>query len=112
MLVNPQTGDRRQRAQGWEELRSFIDVVYRGLVTQESNPSGLKSSLTVFCRMDIGLMFDEEGKPSYFVNEIERTQTMSMWLKVTEDSTNRSMLDTLARVLHTHVTRLDDLYTY
>ncbi|KAG6369439.1 hypothetical protein JVT61DRAFT_14857 [Boletus reticuloceps] len=112
VLVNPQTGDRRQRAKGWEELRSFIDAVYRGLVIQESNPSGLRSSLTVFCRMDIGLMFDGEGNPSYFVNEIERTPTMSMWLKVVEDTTNRFMFDTFARVLHSHVTRLDDLYTF
>ena len=62
--------------------------------------------------MDIGLMFNEMGEPSYFVNEIERTATMSMWLKVIDDTTNRSMLDTFARVLHTHVTRLEDLYTF
>ena len=62
--------------------------------------------------MDIGLVFDEEGNPSYFVNEIERSATMSMWLKVIEGTTNRSMLDTFARVLHTHVTQLNDFYTY
>ena len=112
MLVNPQTGDRRSRSDGWEELRLFIDTTYRGLVTQESNPLGLRSSLTVFCRMDIGLMFDGEGNPSYFVTDIERSATMSMWLKVIEDTTNRSMLDTFARVLHTHVTQLNDFYTY
>lgn len=112
MLVNPDSGDRLDLSEGWEDLRDFIDKVYRGLVTQESNPTASKSSLTVFLRMDIGLMFDEEGNPSYFVNEVERTPTMSMWLKTVEDTTNQSMLDTLARILHTYLTRLDDLYTF
>lgn len=85
--------------------------MYRGLVSQESNPTGATSSLTVFLRMDVGLMFDAEGNPSYFVNEVERTPTMSMWLK-TQDATNRSMLDTFARILHTHISRLDDLYIF
>ena len=57
-------------------------------------------------------MFDESGNPSYFVNEIERTPTMSMWLKMLDDSTIQSMLSTFASVLHTHVTQLDDTYTF
>lgn len=77
---------------------------------QESNPFGSKSSLTVFFRMDIGLIFDEDGNPSYFVNEIERSPTMSMWLKVVEDTTNRFILDTFARALYTHIMQLDNLY--
>lgn len=111
LLVNPDSGDRVDRNEGWEDLRNFIDKMYRGLVSQESNPTGTVSSLTVFCRLDIGLMFDEEGNPSYFVNEVERTPTMSMWLKTVGDTTNRCMLDTFARILHTHVSQLDDLYT-
>ncbi|KAG6380436.1 hypothetical protein JVT61DRAFT_8574 [Boletus reticuloceps] len=112
VLVNPDSGDRLDRTEGWEDFRDFVDKTYKGLVTQESNPTGGKCSLTVFFRMDIGIIFDAEGNPSYFVNEIERTQTMSMWLKTVEDTTNRTMLDTFARILHTHMTELDDIYTY
>ncbi|KAF8452839.1 hypothetical protein L210DRAFT_846317 [Boletus edulis BED1] len=105
-------GHRRHVYRPSAHFRNFVDKTYKGLVAQESNPTGVKCSLTVFFRMDIGIIFDAQGKPSYFVNEIERTQTMCMWLKTVEDTTNRTMLDTFARILHTHMTELDNIYTY
>ncbi|KAF9230949.1 hypothetical protein BU15DRAFT_82991 [Melanogaster broomeanus] len=111
-IVNPEGGDRRVRTQGMGELQRVVDETYRELVRQESNPTGAKSSLAIFCRIDVGLIFDADGNPSYFVNEVERTPTMSMWLKTVEDTTLRGMLDTLARVLHNHLMELGNPYTY
>ncbi|KIK76715.1 hypothetical protein PAXRUDRAFT_169020 [Paxillus rubicundulus Ve08.2h10] len=111
-IVNPDHGDCLEHSKGWDEFRIFVDKNYRGLVRQETNPTGIVSSLGVFCRMDIGLMFDTDGRPSYFVNEVERTPTMSMWLNTVEDTTVRVMLDTFARVLHTHLTSLNHPYIY
>ena len=31
-------------------------------------------------------MFDGDGNLSYFVNEVERLQTMSLWLRTVEDT--------------------------
>lgn len=111
VVMNPDRGDRDDRREGWADLCRFVDKVYQELARTESRTSGTKSSLTVFCRMDVGLIFDDDGNPSYFVNEIERSPTMSMWLRAIDDTSNRFMLDTFARVLHTHITDLDNIYT-
>ncbi|KAF9230259.1 hypothetical protein BU15DRAFT_69346 [Melanogaster broomeanus] len=111
-IMNPEGGDRRVRMQGMGELQQVVDETYRELVRQESNPTGAKSSLAIFCRIDVGLIFDADGNPSYFVNEVERTPTMSMWLKTVEDTTLQGMLDTFARILHNHLMELDNPYTY
>ena len=111
-VVNPQGGDRRLRMQASNEVMCLIKESYEELVRQETNPAGAKSSLCVLCRMDIGLMFDRDGNPSYFVNEVERSQTMSLWLRTVEDASMRGMVDTFARVLHSHLSDLADPYTY
>ena len=90
----------------------MVQRSYEELVRQETNPAGAKSTLCVMCRLDIGLMFDKDGSPSYFVNEVERSQTMSLWLKTVEDASMRGMVDTFARVLHTHLSDLGNPYMY
>ena len=40
---------------------------------------GCISTLEVFCRMDVGVIFDAAGRAHYFVNEVERTNTASLW---------------------------------
>ena len=45
----------------------------------ESRSMSGKPSICLFCRLDIGLLIDKEGRAHYFVNEVERTQTTSLW---------------------------------
>jgi hypothetical protein len=98
--------------QASNEVVRVVQESYEELYRQETNPAGAKSSLCVMCRFDVGLMFDSEGHPSYFVNEVERSQTMSLWLKTVEDASMRGMIDTFARVLHSHLSDMSDPYTY
>lgn len=94
------------------EVMKVVEESYKELFRQETNPAGAKSSLCVLSRFDVGLMFDDDGNPSYFVNEVERSQTMSLWLKTVEDTSMRGMVDTFARVLHSHLSDLGDPYKY
>ena len=97
-LVNPDVRDQWDHARGFKDLQWFLDTVYCGV-------------LSVLCHIDVGLIFDKNGNPSYFVNEIEHTPTMSMWLKVIYDINNR--IDTFTWVLHTYYMNIEkDLYTY
>jgi hypothetical protein len=51
--------------------------VYEKLYQMESQVIGGRSTICTFCRFDIGLVFDT--KFHYFVNEVERTPTTSLW---------------------------------
>ncbi|KAI6025432.1 hypothetical protein EDC04DRAFT_2606310 [Pisolithus marmoratus] len=52
----------------------------------------------VFCRMDVGLKITNDGCPHYFVNEVERSTTTSLWLASNLDNTMGTMADTFAMV--------------
>jgi hypothetical protein len=52
---------------------------YNGLMECETRKLGGMSSGSMFLRMDIGLYFDSGGRASYFINEVERTATTSLW---------------------------------
>jgi len=44
------------------------------------DPDGRNSSLRVFCRVDMGIFVDPEGKASYFINEVERGIATSLFV--------------------------------
>lgn len=65
---------------GVNELNDFATRTLQGLVEAESRGAmGGKRSISMFCRMDIGITEAEDGKLQYFVNEVERTHTCSLW---------------------------------
>ena len=73
-------GSFQERKQGKDEFETFVKKTYRALAVTEGNVFGGTTSIRVFCRMDIGLMVDPQThKLSYFVNEVERTLTTSLW---------------------------------
>jgi hypothetical protein len=80
-IINPDSGTHSIRDHGKKEFLHFVMENYRLLLSSESKKIGGKSTISVFCRMDIGIMFDEDGRASYFINEIERTPTTSLWAK-------------------------------
>lgn len=73
----------------------------------ETTIGGFRSSLSIFCKVDVGLYFDEDETPHYFVNEVERTPTTSLWRREIPDRELRTIPHTFAHVLHTY---LQDLY--
>jgi hypothetical protein len=52
---------------------------YEELYAMESRKTSGKPSICLFCRLDIGILIDGEGQVHYFVNEVEKTQTTSLW---------------------------------
>ena len=54
-------------------------TTYASLLRLENRRMGGVSTISTICRLDVGIMFDEKGSASYFINEVERTQTMSLW---------------------------------
>lgn len=73
---------------------------WRELVLRETRDGGGKSSICVFCRMDVGIKIDPSGeeRPQYFINEVERTTTTSIWLYHFVRGTMRTLGDTFAMV--------------
>jgi len=69
-------------------------------VLRETRDTGAKPSICVFCRMDIGIKIDPSGQHplQYFVNEVERTQTTSLWLRYFVEHGMRTLADTFAMV--------------
>jgi hypothetical protein len=61
------------------ELYDFAKETLEGLIEYETRRFGAIPSLSLFCRMDIGLIEREDGRLCYFVNEVERTSRCSLW---------------------------------
>lgn len=101
---NPKEGDWTIRNQAKKQFYDFVIQTYQKLYDLETRQLCAKSSISIFCRFDIGLI-EKENKVYYFVNEVERTQTASLWtnsLKTT--GTNKSRIglfgSTFATVLY------------
>jgi hypothetical protein len=63
-----------------QEFHEFVKQTYKGLCDAESKMLSAKSSITVFVWFNIGLVESRgDGQVHYFINEVERTQTMSLW---------------------------------
>src|SRR5437899_3252938 len=98
-LVDPDDGIREQRDQGRHEFEDFVLRTWEGLVVREKKATNAKPSICLFCRMDVGIRITNGKFPSYFVNEVERTQTMSLWLQSIVDKRMGTLMDTFALVL-------------
>lgn len=77
-ICNPDDGDIQLRDEAEAEFFAFVNETFRRLFQIESCLLTSRPSIGVFCRLDIGLMV-VDGKVNYFVNEVERTQTASLW---------------------------------
>ena len=109
-LVNPDGGHHHDRARGLQEFQEFVDESFRHLYMAETSTGSFRSSISVFCRFDIGLYFDKDDTPHYFVNEVERTLTASLFLRVIPDREMKTIPHSLAHVLHTYVSDLSNPY--
>ncbi|KAH9910591.1 uncharacterized protein BXZ73DRAFT_83411 [Epithele typhae] len=72
--IDPEDHEESHVGTGLNELQTFAEVTFKGLcqLEQGCSPTG-SSDLTLFARIDIGLIPDNQGGFQYFVNEVERS---------------------------------------
>lgn len=79
-VCNPVLGSVDTRRRGEQQFRMFVMDTYDELCKIESKQLLAKSSITIFVRYDIALIVDPGAqRVTYFVNEVERTQTTTLW---------------------------------
>ena len=78
-LTKTDHGSVSRRQNGRDQFYEFVNTTFQALVQRESRIIQAKTSLALFCRMDIGILENGDGSIHYFVNEIERTPTTSLW---------------------------------
>lgn len=78
-MCNPDHGSHSIRSDAEAEFRSFVLDTYNELYQIEARVLGGIPSIGIFCRLDIGLIISADNEVHYFVNEVERVQTTSLW---------------------------------
>lgn len=118
VACNPDRGAISIREQGRNEFFDFVQKTYEGLYAIESNMVGGKPSMSVFCRMDISLIVDSKTDTvSYFVNEVERYHTCSLWSNMKSGPKSvrapiGSLADTFAGVFYKWLIDIKGPYSY
>lgn len=109
--INPGEGDLDSRHAAKQEFEAFVMNVYEQLYKMESRAIGGRSTIGTFCRIDVGLIFNTEFH--YFVNEVERTPTTSLWSnrQIRSGSNPIGILGaTFAKSLHKWLTDIDNAF--
>lgn len=79
-VCNPTFGSMSTRQKGEEQFRKFVVDTFDELYKIETKQLSSKSSIGIFVRFDISLIVDQHNQEvTYFVNEVERTQTTTLW---------------------------------
>ena len=106
-ICNPVEGDYQYRLKAEIEFKEFVKKTYNELYRIEMMQLGGRSSICVFCRLDIGLLGDDFHSAYYFVNEVERTPTASLWSNTSRNIKNQSFIrclgTTFAYVFHKYL---------
>jgi hypothetical protein len=78
-VCNPDHGSHSIRSDAETEFKTFVLDTFNELYQIEARVLGGVPSIGIFCRFDIGLIVNAERQVHYFVNEVERVQTTSLW---------------------------------
>jgi hypothetical protein len=79
-VCNPAFGSMETCHRGEQEFHQFVMDTYDELCKIESKQLLAKSSIGISVRFDIALIVDQETQHiTYFVNEVEHTQTTTLW---------------------------------
>jgi hypothetical protein len=78
-ICNPDHGSLNIRDQAHTQFTRFVMDTYRELYCIESRVLGGKPSMALLCRFDVGIIAENDQCIHYFVNEVERAQTISFW---------------------------------
>lgn len=94
-VANPTEGNLSIRKKAEQEFIDFAQTTFDSLYAIESRTLNAKTSLSLFARLDIGLIMNEDTKRfEYFVNEVERTATASLWTNNSRQSQTESPIGT------------------
>ena len=112
-VCNPAFGSMETRLHGKQQFHNFIIDTYDELYKVESKQLQAKSSIGVFVRFDVALIVDQgTQRVTYFVNEVERTQTTTLWsnrLKAKSSAAPTGILGyTLAETLYKWLSIITD----
>ena len=91
-----------------EEICSFATCTLHHLIRAETKALGYRPSISLFCRLDIGVMLNEHGELRYFVNEVTRGPTnATLWAGRLPDTSGipHNLSSAFARPFHTYLTR-------
>jgi hypothetical protein len=107
---NPLEGSRQVRKEAEAEFFEFVRKTYNGLYQLESRAIFARPTIGIFCRLDIGLIV-HNNQVHYFVNEVERTQTASLWSNPFKSSSGPSRIgligSTFANALYRYLQDLE-----
>ncbi|KAI5986610.1 hypothetical protein EDD15DRAFT_2373049 [Pisolithus albus] len=106
-VINPDEGTTDQRNHAKEEFEAFTLDTWKHLVLTEKASASGPVSISIFCRLDIGIGM-ENGRLMYFVNEVERSLTTSLWMGSMPDGAHGILADTLAATLYDWLTGMMD----
>ena len=82
-----------------KEFEAYAISTWRSLVRTEKTLVVGTPCTALFCRLDIGVML-RNGAISYFVNEVERSMTTSLWMSGMPDAQHGILADTFGLNLH------------
>jgi len=104
-VFNPTFGSMDMHSHGEQQFHQIFMDTYDKLCKIELKQLLAKSSIGIFVRFDIALILDQSTKRvTYFVNEVERTQTTTLWsnrLRAKSTTAPTGILGyTLAETLH------------
>jgi hypothetical protein len=70
---------QEQKERGTKVFKDFVERTVSALIKRENGRRGdLSSSLQIFCRVDVGVLF-KGGSCHYYVNEVERSLTTGLY---------------------------------
>lgn len=101
-ILNPDSNMFEYWEKSKKEFTDFVLEMYRQLLAMEVKTIGSRSTLSLFCRMDVRIFVDTSGKASYFVNEVKRTLTTTLWVKDRDIPIN-SLSSTIGQAFHSWI---------
>ena len=82
------------QSQGTKDFETFLKKSFYGLVQQEEKVlQGELSDLRVFCRLDVSIFQDMNGKYHYFINEVEASHGTTLFVNYIHQRGPRIMSD-------------------
>ncbi|KAG9311951.1 hypothetical protein JVU11DRAFT_7214 [Chiua virens] len=108
-LYKADEGLLSERNQAAEAFYTFVKDTWAELVRMEKAEGGTLVSLSVFCRFDIGFIV-RNNQPSYFVNEVERSLTTSLWIQAMPEGHHSVFANTFSSNLYRWVDNLKNPY--
>jgi hypothetical protein len=102
-------GTMEERRLAKKEFEDFVVDTWKSLVQMQKGGLGATPCTALFCRLDVGVMI-RDGNPSYFVNEVERSLTTSLWMEAMPHGQHGILADTFGTALHAWLTWFHNPY--